>query len=52
MDYKPQLLMWGSGAVLDAEGNEVGKVRIESTGLTTEQQEALKVLQAIDGDHS
>ena len=48
VEYKPQLLMWGSGAVLDAEGNEVAKVRIESSGLTEEQKIALEELKRGD----
>jgi hypothetical protein len=50
IEYKPQLLMWGSGSVLDAEGNEIAKVRIESSGLTLEQQKALEELKS--GDNS
>ena len=50
LHYEPKILMWGSGAVLDAEGNEIAKVRIESSGLTEEQQQVLEELKR--DDHS
>lgn len=48
-EFQVKILSYGSGAILDSNGVEVGKVRIESEGLTEEQRNAL--IEKIRADH-
>jgi hypothetical protein len=42
--FDPKVVVWGSGAVLDKDGQEIAKVRIEPQNLTEEQKKELEKL--------